>query len=353
MSINLELNGGSTPGPGGGGFDMDNELPDPGDGETIEVTEDGYMHLMTAGAVDETRYLGAPDHAGQVLVLIFNSPEGTVLLDYSGEAFDSYGSESLHFFFNLQMAIFVALPMSGEVSRWQLWRHDGPIANDVALRAAFGTDIEDPGDAGTIAADSDGTLLLSAGIPGTRTLGPPAFAGQILHMWSGGAQEITVTVGNELDVHENDTIVFNAYGQRVFLVATSALQWVLWSNSGTTLTGGNPPLTHGDLGTIIADPGDGQIITASTHGTIVFNDSGDTTRELNAPSFLGQELMLTADNPGNSVAVTLMQGTLDGTNGIMTFTGQAQTVHLRAIWIAASPRWRLLHNDGATLSPSE
>ncbi len=48
MSINLESNGGSSPGPGGGGFDMDNELPDPGDGQSIDVAEDGYMILTTS-----------------------------------------------------------------------------------------------------------------------------------------------------------------------------------------------------------------------------------------------------------------------------------------------------------------
>lgn len=107
------------------------------------------------------------------------------------------------------------------------------------------------------------------------------------------------------------------------------------------------------LGTEIADPGDGNEIAPASHGHVVLNGVGDETRDLAPPEFVGQELMLTADNPGDSIAV-MAPAIINGSGDqIITFTGQAQTIHLRAISIGSSPTWRVLVNDGCTLSPAE
>lgn len=76
------------------------------------------------------------------------------------------------------------------------------------------------------------------------------------------------------------------------------------------------------------------------------------TNTLAVPTFAGQEITIAADTLAGSGtrAVTVATDYDTGGHNVITFTGAGQMVVLRGIKLGATFAWRLVANDGATLS---
>lgn len=95
--------------------------------------------------------------------------------------------------------------------------------------------IEDPGDAGAIAAGKSGVCNLVSGASAeTRTLANPVEFGQelTLAMKTDGGGDITVTAAGALGVTGNNTIVFSNAGDCLFLKAVDIGGTLLWRAFG-------------------------------------------------------------------------------------------------------------------------
>ncbi len=104
----------------------------------------------------------------------------------------------------------------------------------------------------------------------------------------------------------------------------------------------------------IADPGNGATIYPEydlAELPLVIG-TGTETRTLNAPANAGQFLTITSYSVGGGTcAVTAPSAINTANNTIMTFTAANQSVTLRAVsHSTVGSRWRLVVNDGATLS---
>lgn len=102
----------------------------------------------------------------------------------------------------------------------------------------------------------------------------------------------------------------------------------------------------------INDPGDGNAIPAYRSGQVpLVTTAGNETRTLAAPASLGRELALyLKTNGGVDVEVTVT-GDLDSVgNDKAKFTAIGQALFLRAVESGGNLRWRLVNNDGTTLS---
>lgn len=109
---------------------------------------------------------------------------------------------------------------------------------------------------------------------------------------------------------------------------------------------------HGLLEEPIADPGPAGAIpvTASGHCPLVAGATGET-RTLAAPTLAGQLLSLNLDaTGGGSIAVTVAGGLDDAGHTMATFTHAGETLTLLGTKVGTAKRWRLLANDGTTLS---
>ena len=107
----------------------------------------------------------------------------------------------------------------------------------------------------------------------------------------------------------------------------------------------NNPLTA-----VIADPGNAGAIpvTASGHCEVV--TAGAETRTLAAPTFNGQELLLSMKTDGGDAVVTCATTVNQTGNNTITLNDAGDAVRLVAKQNGANLRWSVVSNDGATLS---
>lgn len=107
----------------------------------------------------------------------------------------------------------------------------------------------------------------------------------------------------------------------------------------------NNPLTA-----VIADPGNAGAIpvTASGHCEVV--TAGAETRTLAAPTFNGQELLLSMKTDGGDCVITCATTVNQTGNNTITLNDAGDAVRLVAKQNGANLRWSVVSNDGATLS---
>ncbi len=103
---------------------------------------------------------------------------------------------------------------------------------------------------------------------------------------------------------------------------------------------------------VIADPGDGNAIPVIYSGQCpLVTASGNETRTLGAPTFIGQELTIyLKTNGGTDCTITCSTTIAEvGTNTIL-FDATGEALFLRAVEEGSNLRWRCAVADGATLS---
>jgi len=107
---------------------------------------------------------------------------------------------------------------------------------------------------------------------------------------------------------------------------------------------------HMDLTNVIADPGaSGAIpVTDSGHVDIVTADA--ETRTLAAPTDIGQVLLLSMKTDGGNCVITCATGINQTGNNTITMNDAADSILLVAVASGTNKRWRVVANDGCSLS---
>jgi hypothetical protein len=103
---------------------------------------------------------------------------------------------------------------------------------------------------------------------------------------------------------------------------------------------------------VLADPGTVQAIPVTRSAYVRFTiGAGAETNTLAAPTFAGQRLHLsTAVQGAGTRAVTCATGVNAAGNTVLTFAQLADMIVLEAVYVGAALRWRVILNEGVTLS---
>lgn len=100
----------------------------------------------------------------------------------------------------------------------------------------------------------------------------------------------------------------------------------------------------------ITDPGNAGAIPVLQAGVCNLTTAAAETRTLAVPTYMGQRLTLCLKVDGGDCVVTVASAYNQAGNTVITFNDAGDVVDLVATQIAGVLRWRLLANDGATLS---
>jgi hypothetical protein len=100
----------------------------------------------------------------------------------------------------------------------------------------------------------------------------------------------------------------------------------------------------------IADPGDGEAIPVIKSGTVAITTTGAETRTIAIPGLAGIEIAISMDVDGGDCVITAASPINQTGNNTITLNDAGDTVVLKAIQKAGALVWRVVVNDGATLS---
>lgn len=100
----------------------------------------------------------------------------------------------------------------------------------------------------------------------------------------------------------------------------------------------------------IADPGNAGAIPVTRSGNCAITSAGAETRTLAIPGVAGIELALSLDVDGGDAVVTVASAINQTGNNTITLNDAGDTVVLKAVKKAGALVWRVLVNDGASLS---
>jgi predicted RecA/RadA family phage recombinase len=109
-------------------------------------------------------------------------------------------------------------------------------------------------------------------------------------------------------------------------------------------------VTGAAIATAITDPGASGAIPVTGNGSVQIVSAGAETRTLAAPSFVGQELLLCMKTDGGDCVITCATGINQTGNNTITMNDAGDSIRLNAIQNGANIRWRVVYNDGCTLS---
>ncbi len=107
---------------------------------------------------------------------------------------------------------------------------------------------------------------------------------------------------------------------------------------------------HNALSAAIADPGDGEAIPVANSGHCALVTADAETRTLADPSYVGQQLLLCLDTDGGDCAITAASAINQTGNNTITLDDAGDTVLLAAVSVGDAAKWRVVANDGGTLS---
>jgi len=107
----------------------------------------------------------------------------------------------------------------------------------------------------------------------------------------------------------------------------------------------NNPKTTG-----IADPGNAGAIPVTASGHVDIVTAAAETRTIAAPSFVGQELLLSMKTDGGDCVITVATTINQAGNNTITLNDAGDCVVLLAKQNGANKRWSVAFNDGAALS---
>jgi len=119
----------------------------------------------------------------------------------------------------------------------------------------------------------------------------------------------------------------------------------LAANGALTLAVGNLPTTEA-----IVDPGDGEYIAVTNSGSCPLVSEGAETRKVADPTFAGQILNLCFKTDGGAITITADSPINQTGNNMMLFEDVGDCLTLIGSDDGADIEWRVLANDGITLS---
>lgn len=211
------------------------------------------------------------------------------------------------------------------------------------------TVVADPGASGAIPVTASGYCPIVTAAAESRTLAIPTFAGQTLLLnFKTDGGDCTITVAQAIDEYGTTSIVLNDAGDEVLLVGVylgSALRWRVASNRGVDTVP-----SRGPLETLIADPGASGAIPVTKSGHVELVSAAAETRTLAAPSFNGQQLLISLKTDGGDVVLTVATTVNQSANNTVTFNDAGDAVLLVAKQNGSNLRWAVQMNDGAALS---
>lgn len=108
--------------------------------------------------------------------------------------------------------------------------------------------------------------------------------------------------------------------------------------------------TPGYLNPAMADPGDEGALPVSTSGSVAITTAGAETRTLAIPGKAGTTLVLSLDVDGGNCVVTAAAAINQTGNDTITMADAGDTIVLTAVQVASALVWRVVVNDGCTLT---
>jgi len=101
----------------------------------------------------------------------------------------------------------------------------------------------------------------------------------------------------------------------------------------------------------IADPGDGGAIPVTKSGSVAITTTGvDDTRTLAIPGLAGITLAISLDVDGGDAVITVAAAINQAGNNTITMGDAGDIIVLTAVQVAGALVWRVVVNDGCTLS---
>ena len=100
----------------------------------------------------------------------------------------------------------------------------------------------------------------------------------------------------------------------------------------------------------IADPGDAGAIPVTDTGHCDIVTAGAETRTIAAPDKLGSEMLISLKTDGGNCTITVATLINQTGNNTITMDDEGDSILLVAIAAGANKRWRVVYNDGCTLS---
>jgi predicted RecA/RadA family phage recombinase len=107
---------------------------------------------------------------------------------------------------------------------------------------------------------------------------------------------------------------------------------------------------HNALTAVLTDPGNAGAIPVDDSGHCDIVTAAAQTRTLAAPSDIGQLLLLSMKTDGGDCGITCATGINQTGNNTITMNDAGDSILLVGIANGANKRWRVVYNDGCTLS---
>jgi predicted RecA/RadA family phage recombinase len=193
-----------------------------------------------------------------------------------------------------------------------------------------------------IAANALGALALTCGIwDGVKVNGTVAFGVPLYWDADGDPQGGTAGSGALTSTSTGNTFV--GYCVLAAGATDETVRFVKFP--AVTVTNSFNPLS-----TALSDPGDEGAIPVTNSGYVPIITSEAETRTLAAPNHAGQQLLLIADTLLDTCTITCATGINQTGNNTITLDTAGDSVLLVAIYNGENLRWRVVYNDGATLS---
>lgn len=111
-----------------------------------------------------------------------------------------------------------------------------------------------------------------------------------------------------------------------------------------------PNTVHEDLSNLVTDPGASGAIPVTNSGSVQLVSAAAETRTLAVPARVGQMLALSMKTDGGDCVVTVAAAVNQTGNNTLTFNDAGDTIVLVGIESGSNKRWRVVSNDGVTLS---
>lgn len=100
----------------------------------------------------------------------------------------------------------------------------------------------------------------------------------------------------------------------------------------------------------IADPGDGNAIPVTKSGSVAITTAGAETRTIAIPGLAGITIAISMDVDAGDCVITAAAAINQTGNNTITMNDAGDTIVLIAVQVASALVWRVLINDGCTLS---
>lgn len=160
--------------------------------------------------------------------------------------------------------------------------------------------------------------------------------------WDADADPVSGTAGTGAATTTSTNNMFMGYATRAADSGDTLVQVVLTKINSITV--------HEDLSYLITDPGASGAIPVTQSGSVQIVTTGAQTRTLAVPQRVGQLLSLSMKTDGGDCVVTVAAAVNQTGNNTLTFNDAGDSIVLIGIESGVSKRWRVVSNDGVTLS---